>query len=114
MRTNVSVTCAEPAASNVIDCNTILIDKYSGCAQTGRVSISKSTININWPAQKRAKTPKEQRAALIAAARKNFPDVRIESSDLSWLRVPEIAQIDGPLGQNFRSATQPSRSYRLC
>ena len=46
-------------------------------------------------------TAREQRAALIAAIRRNFSDAKIEYSDLPWLRVPTIAAMDGPLGAIF-------------
>lgn len=44
---------------------------------------------------------KDQRAALITTIRRIFPDVQVECSDLSWLRVPEIGQLDGQLGPIF-------------
>src|ERR1700730_16553189 len=53
-------------------------------------------------------TAKEQRAALVAAIRRKFPDVKIERSDLPWLRVSEIGLINGPLGQIFAAL----RRYR--
>ncbi|EQD30508.1 hypothetical protein B1B_18366, partial [mine drainage metagenome] len=46
-----------------------------------------------------------QRAALITAIRRNFPDTKVECSDLSWLRVPETGRIDGPLGRIFAALT---------
>ena len=50
-------------------------------------------------------TAKTQRAALITAVRRNFPDAKVECSDLSWLRVPETGRIDGPLGRIFAVLT---------
>ncbi len=44
---------------------------------------------------------KEQRAALIIAIRKNFSDAKIECSDLPWLRVLMVTDMDGPLGTTF-------------
>ena len=44
---------------------------------------------------------KGQRAALITAIRRIFPDAQVERSDLSWLTVPEIGQLDGQLGPIF-------------
>jgi hypothetical protein len=50
-------------------------------------------------------TAKTQRAALITAVRRNFPDSKVECSDLSWLRVPETGRINGSLGQIFAALT---------
>lgn len=52
-----------------------------------------------------AVTAKAQRAALIAAIRRNSPDAQVECSDLSWLRVPETARMNGPLRQIFAALT---------
>jgi len=51
---------------------------------------------------------KAQRAALISAIRKSFPDAKVECSDLPWLRVPEASRIDDALGRIFAALT----SYR--
>jgi hypothetical protein len=50
-------------------------------------------------------TAKAQRAALIAAIRRSLPDAQVECSDLPWLRVPETARMNGPLGQIFTALT---------
>lgn len=46
-------------------------------------------------------TPKAQRAALIAAIRSIFADTKVECSDLLWLRVPDVHELDGALGLIF-------------
>jgi hypothetical protein len=49
-------------------------------------------------------TARAQRSApLIAAIRRNFSDAKVERSDLPWLRVPKVSQIDGPLARIFEA-----------
>lgn len=50
-------------------------------------------------------TAKAQRAALITAIRRNFPDVKVECSELSWLKVPETGRMDGVLERIFAALT---------
>jgi hypothetical protein len=47
---------------------------------------------------------KEQRVALIGVLRRLCPDVG-ENCGLSWLIVPDLDQIDGPLGRIFTALT---------